>query len=156
MRTGPTRRPWICWVFLGRRLERTRALLIVIYRDDELGADHPLRGVLGALPPGVVQHVRLGPLSGAAVAELARRARRPAAVLQQVTGGNPLLVSEVLAAGEPSVRTRTRTRRWLASPFPLRPLDASYRATIFDRSTAAGYGLNDGDPAPGQHKRRHP
>src|SRR5215212_6009530 len=100
----------------GRRLERTRALLIVIYRDDELGADHPLPGVLGALPPGVVQRVRLGPLSGAAVAELARRAGRPAAVLQQVTGGNPLLVSEVLAAGEPGVRTRTRTRRWLASP----------------------------------------
>jgi transposase len=27
---------------------------------------------------------------------------------------------------------------------------------MFDRSTAAGYGLDDGDPAPGQHKRRHP
>src|SRR5918994_2946783 len=30
-------------VFLGRRLERTRALLLVTYRDDEVGADHPLR-----------------------------------------------------------------------------------------------------------------
>jgi len=39
-------------VFLGRRLERTRALLLVTYRDDEVGADHPLRGVLGALPQG--------------------------------------------------------------------------------------------------------
>src|SRR6266508_3320670 len=29
-------------VFLGRRLERTPAMLIVTYRDDELGADHPL------------------------------------------------------------------------------------------------------------------
>ncbi len=37
-----------------RRLERTRALLVVTYRDDELGADHPLRGVLAALPHGVV------------------------------------------------------------------------------------------------------
>jgi hypothetical protein len=53
-------------------------------------------------------------------------------------------------------RTRTRTRRWPASPLPPRPLDRSYRATTFDRSTAAGYGLDDGDPAPGQHKRRHP
>jgi hypothetical protein len=44
-------------VFLGRRLERTRALLIVTYRDDELGADHPLRGVLGVLPHGVVHRV---------------------------------------------------------------------------------------------------
>lgn len=33
-------------------------------------------------------------------------------------------------------RTRTRTRRWLASPLPPRPLDRSYRATMFDRSTA--------------------
>jgi predicted ATPase len=39
-------------VFLGRRLERTPAMLIVTYRDDEVGADHPLRGVLGALPQG--------------------------------------------------------------------------------------------------------
>jgi hypothetical protein len=52
-------------------------------------------------------------------------------------------------------RTRTRTRRWLASPLPPRPLNGSYRATISDRS-AAGYGLDDGDPAPGQHKPRHP
>jgi len=61
-------------VFVGRRLERAPAMLIVTYRDDELGADHPLRGVLGALPQGVVHHVRPQPLSEAAVAELARRA----------------------------------------------------------------------------------
>ena len=39
-------------VFLGRRMERTRALLLVTYRDDEVGAEHPLRGVLGTLPRG--------------------------------------------------------------------------------------------------------
>jgi len=86
-------------VFLERRLERTRALLIVTYRDDELGADHPLRGVLGVLPHGVVHRVRLRPLSGAAVAQLAQRAGRAAAGLRALTGGNPLLVTEVLAAG---------------------------------------------------------
>ena len=32
-------------VFLGRRMERTRALLLVTYRDDEVAADHPLRAV---------------------------------------------------------------------------------------------------------------
>src|SRR5512132_2767363 len=37
-------------VFLGRRMEGTRALLVVTYRDDELGLDHPLRGVVGRLP----------------------------------------------------------------------------------------------------------
>ncbi|HYY80543.1 MAG TPA: AAA family ATPase [Actinomycetes bacterium] len=90
-------------VFLGRRLERTPAMLIVTYRDDELGADHPLRGVLGALPQGLVHRVRLGPLSGEAVAELARRAGRPASGLWELTGGNPLLVTELLAAEEPGV-----------------------------------------------------
>jgi DNA-binding CsgD family transcriptional regulator/type II secretory pathway predicted ATPase ExeA len=90
-------------VFLGRRLERTKALLVVTYRDDELGADHPLRGVLGALPPGVVHRVRLEPLSGVAVAALAHRAGRPAGELHALTGGNPLLVTEVLAAGDAGV-----------------------------------------------------
>jgi predicted ATPase len=90
-------------VFLGRRLERTPAMLIVTYRDDEVGADHPLRGVLGALPQGVVRRVRPQPLSEAAVAELARRAGRPAAGLRELTGGNPLLVTEMLAAGDTGV-----------------------------------------------------
>src|SRR5512132_2933782 len=87
-------------VFLGRRMERTRALLLVTYRDDELGVDHPLRAVVGRLAPETVRHLRLPPLSEAAVAELARRAGRPAAGLRALTGGNPLLVTEVLAAGD--------------------------------------------------------
>jgi predicted ATPase len=74
-------------VFLGRRLERTPAMLIVTYRDDELGPDHPLRGVLGVLPQGVVHRVRPQPLSEAAVAELARRAGRPAAGLHARPAG---------------------------------------------------------------------
>jgi predicted ATPase len=65
-------------VFLGRRMERTPALLLVTYRDDELGADHPLRGVLGTLPQGVVHRVPPQPLSEAAVGELARPGRRGA------------------------------------------------------------------------------
>ena len=95
-------------VFLGRRMERTRALLLVTYRDDELGAGHPFRGVLGALPQGVVRRLRLQPLSEAAVAELARRAGHPAAGLRALTGGNPLLVTEVLAAGDTGVPLTVR------------------------------------------------
>jgi DNA-binding CsgD family transcriptional regulator/tetratricopeptide (TPR) repeat protein len=95
-------------VFLGRRMERTRALLLVTYRDDEVGADHPLRGVLGTLPQGVVHRVRPEPLSEAAVAELARRAGRPATGLRELTGGNPLLVTEVLAAGDAGVPMTVR------------------------------------------------
>ena len=64
-------------VFVGRRIERTRGLLLVTYRDDELAADHPLRAAVGSLPNETVLRVRLQPLSEAAVAELARRAGRP-------------------------------------------------------------------------------
>jgi predicted ATPase len=35
--------------FIGRRIQRTRCLLIATYRDDELAPTHLLRGVLGEL-----------------------------------------------------------------------------------------------------------
>jgi DNA-binding CsgD family transcriptional regulator len=95
-------------VFLGRRLERTPALLLVTYRDDEVGVDHPLRGAVGRLAPEAVRRLRLQPLSAAAVAELARRAGRPPAGLRALTGGNPLLVTEVLAAGDAGVPMTVR------------------------------------------------
>ncbi|MEV4539606.1 AAA family ATPase [Asanoa sp. NPDC049518] len=90
-------------VFLGRRIADTTALLIVTYRDDELAADHPLRAVVGRLPAGSVRRLPLSPLSEAAVAVLADRAGRPAAGLRALTGGNPLLVTEVLATADAGV-----------------------------------------------------
>ncbi|HEV7706595.1 MAG TPA: AAA family ATPase [Asanoa sp.] len=90
-------------VFLGRRIASTNALLIVTYRDDELAADHPLRTVVGRMPTEVVGRLPLKGLSEAAVAVLARRAGRPATGLRALTGGNPLLVTEVLAAGDADV-----------------------------------------------------
>jgi predicted ATPase len=36
--------------FLGRRIQRTRAMLAVTYRDDEVGSRHPLRFVIGDFP----------------------------------------------------------------------------------------------------------
>ena len=112
-------------VFLGRRLQTTRALLIVTYRDDELGADHPLRGVLAVLPQDVTRRVRVGPLSETAVAELARRAGRPADGLRALTGGNPLLVTEVLATADAGVPMTVRDlvlARLAALPAPAREL----------------------------------
>ena len=35
--------------YVGRRVHDLPAVLVVTYRDDELGRDHPLRGVLGGL-----------------------------------------------------------------------------------------------------------
>src|SRR5262249_16847609 len=36
--------------YLGRRLQRLSVLLVLSYRDDEIGFHHPLRSVLGDLP----------------------------------------------------------------------------------------------------------
>ena len=48
--------------FLGRRINRINSLIVVTYRDDEVGADHPLRLVLGDLPHRSVARLRLPPL----------------------------------------------------------------------------------------------
>ncbi|PRY20537.1 ATP-binding protein [Pseudosporangium ferrugineum] len=94
--------------FLGRRLAVCRALLLLTYRDDELGPGHQLRAVLAGLPRGPVRRIALPPLSAGAVAELARRAGRPPAAVHSVTGGNPLLVTEVLAGAETGVPATVR------------------------------------------------
>lgn len=85
--------------YLARRIARLPVLLVLSYREDELGALHPLRQVLGDLPPSQVTRVPLGPLSKTAVGELAARAGRPPAGLYAATGGNPFYVTEVLASG---------------------------------------------------------
>ena len=83
--------------FLGRRIHRTKSMIIVTYRDDEIATDHPLRPVLGDLPHRSVTRLRLPPLSEAAVDTLAKRAGRRIDDFHAVTGGNPFFVTEVLA-----------------------------------------------------------
>lgn len=85
--------------FVGRRIARTHALLAVSFRDDEVGPTHPLRRVLGELPPSATVRVTLPRLSAQGVAQLARRAARPAAGVHAATGGNPFFVTEVLRDG---------------------------------------------------------
>jgi predicted ATPase len=82
--------------FLGRRIQQAHALLILTYRDDEVDHQHPLRSVLGDLPPGETSRLPLAPLSEAAVEALAREARRSAAGVYATTKGNPFFVTEVL------------------------------------------------------------
>lgn len=87
--------------FLGRRISRTRALLVLTYRDDEMREDGALHRLLAALPADRLVRVPLAPLSSSGVAELARRALREARGVHAATGGNPFFVSEVLRhAGE--------------------------------------------------------
>ncbi len=89
--------------FLARRIHRTRALLILTYRNDELRKDHPLRLVLGDLPARVATRLHLPPLSEAAVAALVQPTGRSARELYAVTGGNPFFLIETLASDTPGV-----------------------------------------------------
>src|SRR5438874_2470938 len=94
--------------YLGRRIDRTHALLAVTYRDDELGAQHPLRLVIGELPHASTHRMSLAPLSEAAVTRLATQAGRPGTGLYRITSGNPFFVTEVLAAAAESVPVTVR------------------------------------------------
>ena len=84
--------------FIGRRIQRTSAVLVATYRHDELSANHPLRLTLGELTGHHVIRMRLAPLSLAAVKVLVGESGRDAGLLYQVTGGNPFFVREVLAS----------------------------------------------------------
>ena len=84
---------------LARRIESAPALVILTYRDDEVGRSEPLRRVLGDLPLTSVTRLQLEPLSQRAVDDLARPYEVDARELHRVTGGNPFYVTEALAAG---------------------------------------------------------
>ena len=85
--------------YVGRRIEPLPAVLVLTYRDDEVGPDHPLTGVLGALPNTSVHRVVLPPLSRRAIAALTvDRGLEPDEVLR-ATGGNPFFVTELVAGG---------------------------------------------------------
>jgi tetratricopeptide (TPR) repeat protein len=84
---------------LGRRIQTVPALVLATYRDDQLDRAHPLRIVLGELPPGALRRLALAPLSVAAVATLAGPRGTDPRELYRRTAGNPFYVTEALAAG---------------------------------------------------------
>ena len=84
--------------FIGRRIQRTSAVFIATYRDDELPANDAVRLTLGELTGDHVIRMRLVPLSLAAVEVLSKDTGRDAALLHRTTGGNPFFVREVLAS----------------------------------------------------------
>jgi DNA-binding CsgD family transcriptional regulator/tetratricopeptide (TPR) repeat protein len=87
--------------YIARRIQRTRCLFVITYRDDELGAMHPVRAAVGELTGSHVSRLRLAPLSLEACGTLAQGTGRDAALIFGITGGNPFFVREVLAsAGE--------------------------------------------------------
>src|SRR5215213_473815 len=83
---------------VARRVPALPALLVISYREEELGADHPLWRVVGGLSGPAVLRLELTGLSGAAVAELAAEAGVDPARVAAAADGNPFLVTELLAA----------------------------------------------------------
>ncbi|MBL8096382.1 MAG: AAA family ATPase, partial [Anaerolineales bacterium] len=95
--------------YLGRRVQRTRALILATYRDDEMGPTHPLRTVLGDLSSAAAMHrLALAPLSLEAVRVLVGEKDVDPAALHLRTNGNPFFVTEVLASGANGVPVTTR------------------------------------------------
>ena len=84
--------------FVARRVEAIPALLVVSFRDDEVGPDHPLRRALAATPAGCTHRLALERLSVEAVGRLAG-ADADATSLHAITGGNPFFVCEALTSG---------------------------------------------------------
>ncbi|MCU1396173.1 MAG: transcriptional regulator, LuxR family [Ilumatobacteraceae bacterium] len=85
--------------FLGRRIGRTSGLLLVTYRDGEVDFDHPLRAVIGELPPANLVRMHLDPLSSDAVASMLAGSAIDVDDVMSLTRGNPHFVSEVAASG---------------------------------------------------------
>lgn len=98
--------------FLGRRIDKTHALLILTFWD-ETSTNVPLRAALGDLPQGRVENLLLQPLSLDALKTLVG-AEEEAQNIWKITGGNPFFVSELIrvgAEGVPlSVRDMLRSR----------------------------------------------
>jgi DNA-binding CsgD family transcriptional regulator/tetratricopeptide (TPR) repeat protein len=84
--------------YVGRRIADLPAVLLITYRDDEIGVAHPLQRVLGGLSGESVHRLVLRQLSRAAVTSWAGGTNATSAALYRLTGGNPFFVSEVLAA----------------------------------------------------------
>lgn len=87
--------------YLIRRIARLPAVLVLTYRDDELGRDHPLHGVLGqASRSDQVRRLPLRRLSAEAVRRLSAGSAVNPADLFALTSGNPFFVQELLASAQ--------------------------------------------------------
>ena len=117
-------------LFIGRRIESTRVLVVGTYRDDELGRQHPVRVVVGQLvTSSAVERIHLERLSAASVQVLAEGSGLDPAELYGLTGGNPFYVTEVIAGAParipPTVRAAVLARAARLSSAALRTLEAA-------------------------------
>jgi len=85
--------------YLVRRIGDLPAVLVLTYRDDELGGEHGLTGLLGLAARGdQVRRLPLRRLTAGAVATLSAETGVNPAELFELTSGNPFFVNELLAA----------------------------------------------------------
>ncbi|MGD2060443.1 MAG: LuxR C-terminal-related transcriptional regulator [Acidimicrobiia bacterium] len=105
---------------LGRRIFQTRAILLLTYRVGEVDFDHPLRTVIGDLPPSSVVRIDLEGLSRDGVYELVAESGLDADRVYDLTSGNPFLTTEMAVTGgddvPPSVRDSALARLSRLSP----------------------------------------
>jgi DNA-binding CsgD family transcriptional regulator/tetratricopeptide (TPR) repeat protein len=95
--------------YLGRRVQATNILLILTFRDDEIGPEHKLKILLGDLATSTaIRRIRLAPLSPEAVRALAEDSPLDPSRLFEQTNGNPFFVTEVLAGGGEGIPATVR------------------------------------------------
>jgi hypothetical protein len=102
--------------YLALRVPNTSALVVVTFRDDEIGRTHPVALLLGDIAPlSAITRIALERLSAAAVTELVTGTGIDADRLYTVTGGNPFFIAEVLGTpGEMPATVRASVRGRLA------------------------------------------
>ncbi len=85
--------------YLARRLTGLPTLVLLSYRDQDVGARSPLRSALAAIATQrATRRMSLPPLTPRAVLSLTEaRGRSDAEAIYQLTGGNPFYVSELLS-----------------------------------------------------------
>jgi DNA-binding CsgD family transcriptional regulator len=89
--------------FFARRISQLPCLFILTYRDDEIHSRHPLRNVLGQLPPDSFTKLFIAPLSKSAVEKMALEKGYSGEDVYSISGGNPFYVNEILASYSPGV-----------------------------------------------------
>lgn len=115
--------------YLGRRIGSAPILMIITFRDDEIGMGHPMRRLLGDLATAsAVSRMHLPPLSLAGVTQLSEGSGIDPNELFRLTNGNPFFVSEILESkveGLPAtVRDVVLARADRLSPAARQLLDA--------------------------------
>ena len=87
--------------FLARRISDLPAVLILTYRDDELGREHALHGLLGQVSRSEqVRRLPLRRLSVGAVRALSTGHSVSTTDLYALTSGNPFFVTELLVSAQ--------------------------------------------------------